>query len=50
MRRVGFADYVKEQGDTIMASYTLAGGIKGWAGAGDEYVKLMDGYREVAWK
>ena len=33
-----------------MASYTLEGGISGWARAGEEYVKLMDGYQEPAWK
>lgn len=32
-----------------MASYTLEGGIDGWARAGEEYVQLMDGYKEAAW-
>jgi arsenical-resistance protein 2 len=28
----------------------LQGGITGWAEAGEEYVKLMDGYQEDSWK
>lgn len=31
-----------------MASYTLERGIDGWARAGEEYVQLMDGYKEAA--
>jgi len=44
-----FADYVTEKGDTVMKSYTLEEGIKGWAVAGEEYVKLMDEYCEAVW-
>jgi arsenical-resistance protein 2 len=33
-----------------MESFILEGGIKGWAKAGEEYVKLMDGYEEAAWR
>ena len=32
-----------------MKSVILEGGIKGWAGAGDEYVRLMEGYQESVW-
>lgn len=31
-----------------MSSYILEGGIDGWAHAGEEYFKLMDGYEEAA--
>jgi len=33
-----------------MKSVILGGGITGWATAGEEFVKLMDGYVEDAWK
>ena len=33
-----------------MRSVILEGGVAGWAGAGEEYVELMDGYVESAWK
>ncbi len=39
-----FADYIEEQGDKVMRSFTLDAGIIGWAHAGKEYVELMDGY------
>ena len=32
-----------------MRSYALEEGIKGWALAGKEYVKLMDEYCEAVW-
>lgn len=32
-----------------MKSVILTGGIKGWANAGDEYVKFMDGYVPEYW-
>ncbi|KAF8859769.1 Rhodanese-like protein [Acephala macrosclerotiorum] len=44
-----FADYLKEQNDRMMESLVLEGGLKGWATAGDEYVKLMDGYDAAVW-
>lgn len=44
-----FAGYVAEKGDAVMRSYTLEEGIKGWASAGEEYVKLMDEYCEAVW-
>jgi arsenical-resistance protein 2 len=44
-----FADHITEKGDTVMRSYTLGEGIKGWALAGEEYVKLMDEYCEAVW-
>jgi len=44
-----FADLIAEKGDTVMRSYTLEEGIKGWAPAGEEYVKLMDEYCEAVW-
>ena len=43
-------DYIQDQGDTVMRSYTLAEGIKGWALGGKEYVELMDGYDEKVWQ
>lgn len=33
-----------------MKSMTLEDGIKGWAGAGEEYVQLIDEYQESAWR
>jgi arsenical-resistance protein 2 len=33
-----------------MESFILEGGIKGWSTGGDQFVKLMDGYQEEAWK
>merc|ERR1712230_318937 len=45
-----FDDYIKDQGNKEMRSVILEGGVAGWAGAGEEYVKLMDGYVESAWK
>lgn len=44
-----FADYIAEQGDTVMRSCTLEDGIKGWALAGEEYVELMDEYCKAVW-
>ncbi len=32
-----------------MRSSALEEGIKGWATAGDEYVKFMDEYKEEVW-
>lgn len=32
-----------------MQSYIIAGGIKGWVGAGEEYIKFVDGYKKEAW-
>ncbi len=32
-----------------MGSYTLEGGIDGWARAGENYVQLMDGYKAASW-
>jgi hypothetical protein len=45
-----FADYIKDQSDSIMQSYTLEEGIKGWAAAGEEYVDMIDGYDATLWK
>jgi arsenical-resistance protein 2 len=33
-----------------MESFILEGGIKGWATGGEQFVKLMDGYNEAAWR
>lgn len=45
-----FDDYIQDQKDLAMQSYTLMDGIKGWSLAGDDYVRLMDGYEEAAWQ
>ncbi|CAG8932818.1 unnamed protein product [Penicillium salamii] len=45
-----FADYIQETGDTEMKSLILAGGIKGWAAAGEEFTALIDGYDASVWK
>lgn len=45
-----FADYIEEQGDKVMRSFALEAGIDGWVHAGEDYVKLIDGYREAVWK
>ncbi|KAI0970949.1 Rhodanese-like domain-containing protein [Xylaria arbuscula] len=44
-----FNDHIQEQGDKNMKSVTLTGGIKGWANAGEEFVKFMDGYVPEYW-
>ncbi|KAI5805207.1 Rhodanese-like domain-containing protein [Geopyxis carbonaria] len=43
-------DYINEVQDKEMKSVALEGGIKGWVKAGEEYVKLVDGYVESEWK
>ncbi|KAH8649457.1 Rhodanese-like domain-containing protein [Tricladium varicosporioides] len=45
-----FADYIKSQNDSAMESLVLEGGIRGWATAGEEYVKEMTGYNGEVWK
>lgn len=45
-----FQDYLDEKGDKDMESVILRGGIKGWATAGEEYVKWMDEYDESIWR
>lgn len=45
-----FADYIADKEDTDMQALTLAGGIKGWVKAGDEYTKNVDGYDAEYWK
>ena len=45
-----FADYLKERVDEGMESLVLEGGIKGWACAGEKYVKLMDEYEAAIWE
>ncbi|KXX77807.1 Arsenical-resistance protein 2 [Madurella mycetomatis] len=44
------ADHISSAGDTSMQSLALAGGIKGWANAGAEYVEWMDEYNAAAWE
>ena len=34
---------------TLMDSYALEEGIRGWATSGEEYVKMMDGYEASVW-
>ncbi|KAK4104425.1 hypothetical protein N658DRAFT_492528, partial [Parathielavia hyrcaniae] len=43
------ADHIAEAGDNELKSLALAGGIKGWAAAGSEYVEWMDGYDAAVW-
>ncbi|KAK4247912.1 Rhodanese-like domain-containing protein [Corynascus novoguineensis] len=43
------ADHIADAGDKEMKSLALAGGIKGWAAAGAEYVEWMDGYDAAVW-
>lgn len=48
-----FADYILEKeggGAGGMQSLVLEGGIKGWVGAGKEYVEQVVGYEAAAWK
>ncbi|KAH6714567.1 Rhodanese-like domain-containing protein [Leptodontidium sp. MPI-SDFR-AT-0119] len=45
-----FADYIKEQHNIEMESRTLERGIKGWATAGDEYVRMMVEYDAAVWR
>jgi len=50
MRAAGWlADYIEARADENMRSYVLEGGISGWAHAGEEYVRFMDGFREAVW-
>ncbi|KAF2009477.1 Rhodanese-like protein [Aaosphaeria arxii CBS 175.79] len=44
-----FADYIEDQKDEEMKSLALAGGVKGWAKAGDEYVQQMIEYDASVW-
>lgn len=44
-----FEDYIGERGDAWMESLVLEGGIKGWVGAGGEYVAFVDEYVEGVW-
>jgi arsenical-resistance protein 2 len=41
---------VAEKGDSEMQALTLAGGIKGWVNAGEEYTRNVDGYDAEYWK
>jgi arsenical-resistance protein 2 len=43
------ADHIADAGDKELQSLALAGGIKGWAAAGAEYVEWMDGYDAAVW-
>ena len=45
-----FSDYIQDQNDTKMESFALEGGIKGWATAGEEYVKKMTEYDPSVWE
>jgi len=45
-----FEDYLRDQGNEAMGSYILFEGITGWAGAGDEYTRLMDEYQKEHWR
>ncbi|CAJ2509035.1 Uu.00g140610.m01.CDS01 [Anthostomella pinea] len=45
-----FNDHIQDQGDADMESVILSGGIKGWAGAGGEFVEHMEGYEAEYWK
>lgn len=44
-----FDDLIQDEGVTSLRSLILLEGIEGWANAGPEYVKLMDGYGSKAW-
>jgi arsenical-resistance protein 2 len=46
-----FADYLKQRGEKGdgMESLVLEGGVKGWASAGEEYVRLMDDNDAAVW-
>ncbi|KAI1121327.1 Rhodanese-like domain-containing protein [Nemania abortiva] len=44
-----FNDHIQEKGDKEMQSVILAGGIKGWAAAGEDFVTFMDGYVPQYW-
>lgn len=44
-----FQDYIDSHYGAPMQSYILKGGIKGWVGAGEEYVSFVDGYQKEAW-
>lgn len=44
-----FADYLADHKDESMESLVLAGGVKGWATAGEDYVKYMTAYDESVW-
>ncbi|RGP78886.1 oxidoreductase [Fusarium longipes] len=44
-----FKDYLDEQGDSCMGSAILFEGVTGWAKAGGEFIKWMDGYDATVW-
>ncbi|EON64269.1 hypothetical protein W97_03500 [Coniosporium apollinis CBS 100218] len=45
-----FADWLVQQGEEEMQSFTLEGGIKGWVKAGPEYEVEVDGYEPEYWR
>lgn len=44
-----FEDHLDSIGDKSMQSFIMAGGIKGWVGAGEDYINFVDGYEKEAW-
>lgn len=44
-----FDDYIQDQGDEVMKSVILEGGVAGCAGAGKEYTDLMGRLVDGAW-
>lgn len=42
-------EHVRAIGDDDMGVMVLEGGIKGWVKSGDNFTRLMDGYREDYW-
>ncbi|KAI9792099.1 MAG: hypothetical protein M1816_003081 [Peltula sp. TS41687] len=45
-----FEDHIRLRGDGSMKSWVLLEGIKGWAGAGSDFTRLMDEYDEKVWQ
>ena len=47
---VWFEDVCKQMGGEEVESVILVGGLKGWAGAGEKFTDMIDGYVEEYWK
>jgi arsenical-resistance protein 2 len=45
-----FDDLIKDQANTNMKSLVLVEGINGWASAGEDYERHMDGFVPRIWK
>ena len=45
-----FAEYCEKRGNRDIESVFLQDGIKGWAQAGEEFIRLMTGFEAGVWE